>query len=257
MRVVVDALSVRVGKAQLLEDISCVVGEGQWCTVVGPNGAGKTTLLNAIAGTHRPTSGTVNIDGHDVHALGERERAGRVAFVPQTPIIPAGMSVASYVLLGRIATTGVMRAPSTSDRALVDNVLDRLALRALAERDVATLSGGERQRAVIARALAQNTTTVILDEPTTGLDIRHQMDVLKLLHVEVRECVLTVIASLHDLTLAGLYADHMLLMREGHIALADTPSRVVRSEALAAAYETTLQVVTVDGRDIVIPAPAR
>ncbi len=249
----VRALSVRAGAATLLDGVSLDVAPGTWCTVIGPNGAGKTTLVETVAGLRRVAGGTVTIDGASVASMSDRERAQRVAVVPQQPIVPAGMSVRDYVALGRTAYHGLLRPPGAADRRVVEGVLERLALAPFAPRDVATLSGGERQRMVLARALAQSTMVMVLDEPITGLDLRHQMAILELLQKEVRECGLTVLATLHDLTLAGQFADRLVLLDRGRVVL-DGPSReVVRSAELVACYGMDLRVVDVDGADVVIP----
>ncbi len=139
------------------------------------------------------------------------------------------MTVHDYVALGRVAYHGLLRAPGLEDRNVVASVLERLSLAEFSARDVATLSGGERQRMVLARALAQSTMVIVLDEPTTGLDVRHQMEFLELLKKEVFDCGLTVLATLHDLTLAGQFADRLVLLDQGRVIL-DGPAReVVRS----------------------------
>jgi cobalamin transport system ATP-binding protein len=250
----VRGLSVRAGSATLISEVDLVVEPGTWCTVIGPNGAGKTTLVETVAGLRRAAAGSVAVFDEPVGTMGERARATRIALVPQHPVVPPGMSVEDYVALGRTAYHGVLRAPSADDRRVVGSVIDRLELAALAARDVATLSGGERQRAVLARALAQSTRVVVLDEPTTGLDLRHQVTLLEILRAEVAECGLCVLATLHDLTLAGQFADRLVLMDHGRV-VADGPSgEVVRSEALARSYQMDLRVVEVDGADVVVPA---
>ncbi len=250
----VTGLRVRAGAATLIEDVTLSVDHGTWCTVIGPNGAGKTTLVETIAGLRRAHAGTVRVEGEDVARLSERRRATRVALVPQHPVVPPGMSVADYVALGRTAYHGLLRAPSSGDRRVVEGVLERLDLARLSERDVATLSGGERQRAVLARALAQSTRVIVLDEPTTGLDLRHQVALLELLRAEVAECGLCVVATLHDLTLAGQFADRLVLVDAGRVVLEGPSREVVRSEALARSYQMALRVVDVDGADVVVPA---
>lgn len=249
----VSALCVRAGSATLLEDVTLDVAEGTWCTVIGPNGAGKTTLVETVAGLRRPAGGTVRVGGASVAGMSERERARRVALVPQHPVVPVGMAVRDYVALGRTAYHGLLRAPGAADRRLVEGVLERLELAPFAERDVVTLSGGERQRMVLARALAQSTMVMVLDEPITGLDLRHQMAMLELLQKEVRECGLTVLATLHDLTLAGQFADRLVLLDRGRVVRDGPSGEVVRSDELAACYGMDLRVVDVDGADVVIP----
>jgi len=252
--VTIRDLAVRVGSSTLLQDISIEVESGSWCTVIGPNGAGKTTLVETVAGLRRPSSGTVAIDGDVLHALNERSRALRVALVTQHPIIPPGMSVLDYVSLSRTPYHGSLRAPSAADRFAVAEVMTRLALDEYADRDILTLSGGERQRAVLARALAQSTRVLVLDEPITGLDLRHQMTILELLQKEVRESGLTVLATLHDLTLAGQFADRLVLLNKGRLVLDGPSGDVVRSRELSECYEMELRVIDVDGADVVVPA---
>lgn len=246
-------LSVRAGAKTLVDDVSLEVEPGTWCTIIGPNGAGKTSLVEVIAGLRQPAAGDVLIDGRPIGSMGDRERARSVALVPQLPIVPGGMSVIDYVALGRTAYHGLFRAESASDRRIVEAVLERLTLAEFRDRDVATLSGGERQRMVLARALAQSTTVIVLDEPITGLDLRHQMDLLELLKKEVIECGLTLVATLHDLTLAGQFADRLVLLDRGRVVLDGPAGDVVRSEALGATYGMNLRVVDVDGSDVVVP----
>jgi iron complex transport system ATP-binding protein len=249
----VRELSVRAGAKVLISDVTLAFEPGTWSTIIGPNGAGKTTLVETIAGLRRPSHGTVSILGQSLAQMNERERALRVALVPQHPVVPAGMSVYDYVALGRVAHHGLFHPPSTGDRTIVESVLERLSLVAFRDRDVATLSGGERQRMVLARALTQSTMVVVLDEPITGLDLRHQMDMLELMKHEVHECGLTVVATLHDLTLAGQFADRLVLLDNGEVVLDATAAVVIRSEELAKRYGMNLRVVDVDGADVVVP----
>ena len=253
----IHSVGVTIDGAVLLSDVTLSLEVGRWYTVIGPNGAGKTTLVETVAGVRSPSTGSVLIEGHDVHALKERDRARLVALVPQHPVIPAGMDVWDYVILGRTPHHGLLRGGSASDDALVDDVLARVGLTRLAHRDVTTLSGGERQRAVWARALVQSTRVVVLDEPTTGMDVRHQTEMLELLRREVDECGLTVLATLHDLTLAGQFADDLILLEGGRVRETGLARDVVRSPALSAAYGTELRVVDVDGADVVVPVVTR
>jgi len=251
--VIVDRLSVNVGSKALVRNVTIEIAAGSWCTVVGPNGAGKTTLVEAIAGLRRPSSGSVSISGSSLTAMNERERARTIALVPQHPVIPSGMSVYDYVALGRVPYHGLFHSASAGDKRVVESVLDRMSLGDFRDRDVFTLSGGERQRMVLGRALAQSTMVIVLDEPTTGLDLRHQMDLLELLKSEVAECNLTVIATLHDLTLAGQFADRLVLLDSGEVVLDGVSAQVIRSDELAVRYGMKLRVVDVDGSDVVVP----
>jgi iron complex transport system ATP-binding protein len=249
----VNHVSVKAGATTLLSDVSLGIEPGTWCTIIGPNGAGKTTLVEAIAGLRRVAAGTVQIAGQSISALNERERARLVALVPQHPQVPAGMTVRDYVSLGRLAFHGVLRSPNTEDRRVVDTVLERLSLVDFAPRDVTTLSGGERQRMVLARSLAQSTMVIVLDEPTTGLDLRHQMELLELLKKEVADCGLTIIATLHDLTLAGQFADRLVLLDHGVVVIDGASRDVVRSSALSEHYGMNLRVIDVNGSDVIVP----
>ncbi|HEY5093168.1 MAG TPA: ABC transporter ATP-binding protein [Acidimicrobiales bacterium] len=249
----VEALTVKAGSKILVSNVTLAVEAGTWCTVVGPNGAGKTTLVEAVAGLRKASHGSVSISGHSLAEMNERERAHRIALVPQHPVIPSGMSVEDYVALGRVAYHGLFRPPSANDRSIVESVLARLSLVEFRERDVMTLSGGERQRMVLARALVQSTAVIVLDEPITGLDMRHQMDMLELLKSEVAQCDLTVVATLHDLTLAGQFADRLVLLDRGEVVLDGAAGDVIRSDELAQCYGMKLRVVDVDGADVVVP----
>jgi iron complex transport system ATP-binding protein len=253
-RLEIDGLSVRVEGRDLVREITLAVDAGAWVTVIGPNGAGKTTLVETVAGVRRPSAGQVRVEGSSIHEMRERERARRIAFVPQHPVVPAGMAVRDYVGLGRTAHQGVLQALSEAGAELVGEILDRLGLRELAGRDVSSLSGGERQRAVLARALAQSTNVLVLDEPTTGLDLRHQIDMLELLRREVVECQLTIVSTLHDLSLAGRFADELVLLDAGALVERGPSRDVVRSAALARVYEIPLAVIEVDGADVVVPS---
>jgi iron complex transport system ATP-binding protein len=246
-------LTVRAGSKILINDVTLSVEAGTWLTIIGPNGAGKTSLVETVAGIRKIDAGSIAITGQNIGGLSERERARLVALVPQNPFVPSGMSVRDYVSLGRTAYHGMMRAPSAGDRAIVDSVIERLSLHEFANRNVATLSGGERQRMVLARTLAQSTMVVVLDEPITGLDLRHQMDLLELLKKEVADCGLTVLATLHDLTLAGQFADRLVLLDKSQVVLDGAAHDVIRDAELASRYGMQLRVVDVDGSDVVVP----
>jgi iron complex transport system ATP-binding protein len=253
----VTDLTVRAGGRDLVSRVSLRVGAGTWCTVIGPNGAGKTTLVEAVAGLRRLSAGDISLVGRAIGGLHERARAQIVSLVPQHPEIPAGMSVREYISLGRTAHHGLLRGANARDWRVVDDVARRLSLEEFADRDVATLSGGERQRMVLGRALAQATPVMVLDEPITGLDLRHQIELLELLRKEVSDAGLTVLATLHDLTLAGQFADRLVLLNNGEVVLDGPASDVIRSPELSVAYQMSLRVVEVDGTDVVVPARTR
>jgi iron complex transport system ATP-binding protein len=254
---VAEGLTVRVGNKALLDDVAVTVEQGEWLTVIGPNGAGKTTLVHAVAGLRSLDAGRVALSGHELSSLRDRARAGLVGFVPQTPVVPEGMSVADYVLLGRVAHRSLLRSESPTDRAVVGEVLARLDLVDLAARAVQTLSGGERQRAVIARALAQEAPLLVLDEPTTGLDLRHQLEVLEVVAQERRSRRLAVLATLHDLTLAGRFADRLCLLDKGRTVATGSVADVLTEPLLREHYGVDVAVLDVDGVPVVVPHPPR
>jgi len=237
-------LTVRVGGRALVDDVELTASPGEWVTVIGPNGAGKTTLVHAVAGLRSLDGGRVALSGRDLSTLSSRARASLVAFVPQTPVVPEGLSVAEYVLL---------RGETPRDRAVVGEVMARLDLTELALRSVHTLSGGERQRAVIARALAQEAPLLVLDEPTTGLDLRHQLDVLQVVAEERRSRRIAVLATLHDLTLAGRFADRIVLLDGGRTVATGAVRDVLTEELLCAHYGVAVTVLEHDGVPVVVP----
>ena len=243
-------LAVRLGGREVLRDISLDVPMGSWTCVVGPNGAGKTTLLHACAGlVHR--DGSVELFGRRIEEHRRRERARSVALVPQHPVIPEAMTVRRYVLLGRTPHVGPLGAEGRADVAAMDSALERLELAWAADRRLDTLSGGELQRAVLARALAQESPLLLLDEPTTGLDLGHQVRVLELVDELRRQERLTVVSAMHDLTLAAQHADGFVLLHEGRV-VARGPAREVFTSALVErVFDATVSVID-DGGDLVI-----
>jgi iron complex transport system ATP-binding protein len=220
--------------------------------VIGPNGAGKTTLLRAAGGL-LPAAGAVSLFGTPAASLRRRERARMVATVPQTPVVPAGMSVFDYVLLGRTPYIAPLGRESTVDLDAVQAVLDRLDLNGFAARPLERLSGGERQRAFLARALAQGANLLMLDEPTTALDIGHQQEVLELVDELRRDRGLTVLASMHDLSVAGEYADRLVLLAGGRVVATGTPGEVLTAERLSAHYGARVRVVEGEHGPLVVP----
>lgn len=230
-----------------------ILHSGEWLCLIGPNGAGKSSVLRAVAGLI-DYSGSVAIDQKEIPATSARWRAQNIAFVPQTPLMPDDMSVVEYVLLGRNPYIKHFASESIHDLEVVEKILHRLDLEQFSNRMVGTLSGGERQRAVIARALAQEAPVLLLDEPTAALDIGHQQQALELVDKLRREQGLTVVSAMHDLTLAGLYADRLVLMHQGSCVASGDAKSVLRSETLAEFYGVSARVHhETDGTVVVIP----
>lgn len=245
-------LGVHLGGVPVLADVTLAIAPGEWVTVVGPNGAGKSTLLRALGGLTR-FDGDVLIGGESAHAAGRRAWARRVAYVAQAPVVPPGIAVVDYVLLGRTPHMSLLGREKTADLAAAHDALEALDLPALAERSLETLSGGERQRAFLARALAQDAPVLLLDEPTAALDVGHQQDVLELVDGLRRRLGRTVVSTMHDLTLAGQYADRLVLLDRGRM-VASGPAREVLDEAhLSALYGASVRVVDDGGVLIVVP----
>lgn len=226
---------------------------GEWLCLIGPNGAGKSSVLRAAAGLV-PYTGSVAINQTEIPAASARWRAQHIAYVPQAPVIPTDMSVYEYVLLGRNPYINYFSSETSHDRDVIDRVLNRLDLIQFSARKLGTLSGGEVQRLVIARALAQEAPVLLLDEPTSALDIGHQQQALELVDGLRREQGLTIISAMHDLTLAGLYADRLVLLHEGHRVAEGTAKQVLKSETLAEFYGVSARVHhEPDGTVVVIP----
>ena len=245
-----QSLDVRLNGTHVLGGVDLTVAQGEWVNIIGPNGAGKTTLLRAVLGLVAH-DGDISIEG--LTKLRRAERARKVAYVPQTPVIPRGMLVADYVLLGRTPHRSIFAGETSADREIAADVLERLDLVGFGGRTVQSLSGGERQRTVLARALAQQADILLLDEPTTALDLGHQQDVLDLVDALRRERGLTVIATLHDLTLAARYGDQVAILAGGVIAQRGTPGEVLTVANIAEHFDAQVRVIDDPEGPVIVP----
>ena len=246
-----DGLAVTLGGKRVVDGLSGDVEHGEWVALIGPNGAGKTTALRAIAGLVA-YEGSVRVLADDARALGGRRLARRIALVPQIPLIPGEMTVRAYVLLGRTPHLGYLATESRSDHRAADAALEQLDLLPFAHRRLDTLSGGERQRATLARALAQDAPVLLLDEPTAALDMGRQQQVLELVDELRARRGLTVLSTMHDLTLAGQYADRLLLLDRGRLVASGSAEAVLTRALITEHYGADVDVIDSPGSGFVV-----
>jgi iron complex transport system ATP-binding protein len=239
----IQNLSVSYGARAVLKNINLEVKKGETLALLGPNGSGKSTLLRTISGLLPAAQGTVHLAGHLISGLSPAERARWISVVPQNASLPPAFSAWETVLLGRTPYINFLGQISASDLEIARAALEKVDALALAERLIGELSGGERQRVLLARALAQSTPVLLLDEPTTHLDLQHQMGLLELVHKLSSECSLTVVIALHDLNLAARYADRIALLVDGQIKALGTAKQVLRADVIAEVYRWPVQVI--------------
>jgi iron complex transport system ATP-binding protein len=250
-------LTLAYGDRAVVKDLCVRVPSGRITAVVGPNGCGKSTLLRGLARLLRPRSGTVLLDGADIARLPAVRLATRMGMLPQQPVAPDGITVADLVGRGRHPHQRWFRQWSPADEAAVAEALAATGLSELTDRPVDELSGGQRQRVWIALALAQGPEIMLLDEPTTFLDLAHQVDVLDLLRELNTTRGRTILLVLHDLNLAARYADHLVAMKEGRIAAEGSPREVVRADIVSDVFGLDCAVIDdpLTGTPLVLPRP--
>lgn len=239
--IAIENCSLSFGNLSVLEDVSLTVDAGEFVGFIGPNGAGKTTLLRAISSALEPDSGTIAVDGTDVHDASSSASSRLISVVPQDTSLSFSFPVRDVVAMGRHPHRSRFRAPTDEDRAAVDRALERTRTTELADRPIDEVSGGQRQRVVLARAIAQETPVMLLDEPTASLDVNHQIETLEL----VRDLVddgQTVCAAIHDLDLAARYCDRLVLLADGSVYRSGPPEDVLTSETLSAVFEASATV---------------
>ncbi|MEU3600403.1 ABC transporter ATP-binding protein [Streptomyces sp. NPDC006798] len=253
-----EGLSLRYGRRTVVENLELVVPPGSFTVVIGPNACGKSTLLRALAGLLPPAAGRIVLDGADIASYPPKEAARRLGLLPQTAIAPDGITVAELVSRGRYAHQRVLRQWSREDEAAVLDALTATGVADLSARRVEELSGGQRQRVWIAMVLAQETPLILLDEPTTYLDIAHQIEVLNLLH-DLHLRGRTIVAVLHDLNQAARYASHVVAMKDGRITAAGTPAETITAELVREVFGLAGIVIPdpVTGTPLIVPADTR
>lgn len=239
----VDAVTVRYAERAALDSVVTTLPSHAVTVIVGPNGCGKSTLLRSLARLVRPDAGRVLLGDEDVAGIDRRGFARRVALLPQAPQAPDNLSVIDLVARGRDPYRRWFDQWSRPDEDIVADALRRTGLEDVADRHLDTLSGGQRQRAWIALALAQRTDTLLLDEPTTYLDLAHQLDVLDTVAELHRRGGVTVVMVLHDLSLAARYADHVVAMRSGRVVQAGPVEQVITPQMLRTVFDVEAQIV--------------
>ncbi|WBB99684.1 MULTISPECIES: ABC transporter ATP-binding protein [unclassified Solwaraspora] len=252
------ALRLGYGHQVVVPQLDLDIVDGSVTAIVGPNGCGKSTLLRALGRLLRPTAGEVLLDGERIQRLPTREVARRLGILPQAPTAPDGLTVADLVARGRQPHQTWLRQWSRADEEVVAQALAWTDLTDLAERPVDTLSGGQRQRAWISMALAQGTDILLLDEPTTYLDLAHQIDVLELVDRLHREGGRTVVMVLHDLNLAARYARHLVAMKDGQVLASGAPAEILTPELVREVFGLRVLVIEdpVSGTPLVVPLAA-
>ena len=250
-----SGIHVELGGQAILRNVDVTVRRGEVVGLVGPNGAGKSTLLRVVTGMLRPSAGAVAIEGDALGALARRELAMRVAVVQQLPEAPPTMRVRDLVVLGRHPHLGLLARESRHDFEIVAEAMRRAGCDRFADRELGSLSGGERRRAFIARALAQEATLLLLDEPTSNLDAQAQVEILELV-ADLAAGGSGVLLIVHDLTLAAAYCDRVVLLDRGEVVAEGPPSEVVTSEHVQRVYGRGVTVLPhpVSGAPVVIPS---
>ncbi|SFF22656.1 ABC transporter ATP-binding protein [Blastococcus tunisiensis] len=255
VRLAAEQVTLAYDDRVVVRDLDLQLTEGSFTAIVGPNGCGKSTLLRALGRLMRPTGGRVLLDGQSIARTPTRDVAKVLGLLPQAPIAPEGLTVADLVARGRHPHQTWLRQWSRDDEAVVAEALAWTDMAGLADRPVDELSGGQRQRAWISMALAQGTDLLLLDEPTTYLDLSHQIDVLELVSRLHAERGRTVVVVLHDLNLAARYAHRLIAMKDGDLVASGRPGEVLTERLLADVFDLEARIVPdpVAGTPMVVP----
>ncbi|MFF5792172.1 ABC transporter ATP-binding protein [Paeniglutamicibacter sp. NPDC012692] len=255
MALAAETITLGYDERVISRDLSIEIPEGAFTVIVGPNACGKSTLLRALSRLLKPKTGSIVLDGRTIHSYKAKEVARKLGLLPQTSTAPDGISVADLVARGRYPHQSMIRQWSKNDEAAVVDAMAATNVTSLAGRQVDELSGGQRQRVWVAMALAQQTPTLLLDEPTTYLDIAHQIELMELFSRLNRENNQTMVAVLHDLNHACRYATHLIAMKDGNVVAAGNPSEIVTADLVEEVFGLPCMIIPdpVSNTPLVIP----
>jgi len=259
VRLQAESVELAYDDKVIARDLSITVPDGKISVLIGPNGSGKSTALRALARLLKPNQGSVVLDGKSIHEMSTKEVARRLAILPQMLVAPESITVEDLVWFGRHPYRNSLRSPGSADKEAVEWALDVTGSTALRHRHVDQLSGGQRQRAWIALCLAQGTDLILLDEPTTFLDIAYQMDVLDLLHDLNRDQQKTIVMVLHDVNQAAEYAQHVFVLRDGTLVSEGDAESVLTCDMMRNVFgiESQILVHPVSGKPLCVPVKGR
>jgi iron complex transport system ATP-binding protein len=239
-----ESLQIGYGDKIIVEDLNLHINKGKITTIIGANGCGKSTILKTLARVHSPSSGVVYLDGKMIHKIPTKDIAKKMAVLPQSPEAPSGLTVYELISFGRSPHQSGFGRLSDYDRQVIDWALEVTGLTSFADHSVDALSGGQRQRAWIAMAIAQETDLLLLDEPTTYLDMAHQLEILQLLEKLNNEQGRTIVMVIHDLNHAARFSNHMVAMRSGKLVKEGTAEEVMTHEVLKEIFQIDAEIVT-------------
>lgn len=243
MAIVAENITLGYGQRTIIEDLSIKIPEGAFCSVIGPNGCGKSTLIKGLSRNLKIRCGAVTIQKKDLHSYDTKLLARKMAYVAQSPHVPEQFTVRELVGNGRFPHLGWLGRLSSQDQRAIDQAMERTEMTLLADRDLSALSGGERQRAWIAMALAQEADILLLDEPTTFLDIAHQFQTLEIIDSLQKQTHTTVLMVLHDLNQAARYSDLIFVMHEGMLVAQGAPKEVISEELLRKVFSIETRIM--------------
>ncbi|MFP8882865.1 ABC transporter ATP-binding protein [Streptomyces mangrovi] len=254
-----EGLTLAYDRRTIAEDLTVAIPDRSFTVVIGPNACGKSTLLRALSRMLKPAAGAVLLDGRDISSTGAKQVARTLGLLPQSSVAPEGISVSELVSRGRYPHQSLLRQWSAEDERVVAEAMSSTGVADLADRAVDELSGGQRQRVWIAMALAQQTPLLLLDEPTTYLDLAHQIDILDLCARLHQEEGRTLVAVLHDLNHAARYATHLIAMRDGRVVASGPPKQIVTAELVEEVFGLPCRVIDdpETGTPLVVPAARR